>query len=354
MRKFFLRNESGTDTRVYQLQYTDAFLWQPAGLGFSYNREYAETDGFFLELSSAINQTDKTGTLVFHGADPYKDYTDFINWIFAGEKLKLAYTTDDVNWFYMDIDVNQVEKSELQMDGTLQCAIVMTPKTPIYIVDYKNVEINGELPTSMKKYTYGYKPDLTVYDPYLGNSSTPITNGGAEAPTIDGEVISPNAGDYVTYGGTLYICDGMNWATVTSDEKDFWYTYSDTAVAGEIVINTDAQLPCGIEVFTENPVSGPTLTFYDGAKAIGKIDLSAVSVAADEKLLYSGIPTSAGVIKTAADGTETDITNLLGLDAAVPSFFMIPPKKNITAVLSADSLAGVKIEIRVYRYFASV
>lgn len=352
MREFKLKNEGGTTQREYALQYTDAFLWQPAGLGFSYDREYREVDGFFLTMASAISQTAKTGIIVFKGQDPYTDYKKFIDWIMASQRLTLMYSPKGT-WYYMDINVEEVQKSEIEQDGTLQCSITMMPTSPIYLKESQGFEISGELPTNIKKYTYGYKPDLSVYDSYLGNSSTPITNGGAEAPTINGVVISPNAGDYVTYGGILYFCDGMNWATAVSDEGEFWYTYSNTAVAGELVINAEAQLPCGIEIYTKTPVSAPVLSFYDGTELIGLVDLSAVSVASGEELLYSGLPTSAGVTLISG-GVKTDISNLMGISAQAPAYFMIPPNKDITVVLSADSLRGVDIELRVYRYFASI
>lgn len=313
MRKFFLRNEGGTVTREYQLQYSDAFLWQPGGLGFSYNNAYRAVDGFHLITNSELNQTAKTGIIVFHGSSPYADYKEFVDWVIASEKLKLAYSTDDIAWYYMDIDIESVDKTEIELDGTLQCSISMLPTSPVYMKSSNKFKIDGDLPSGMKQYSYDSIADEYYY-----------------TYKLDPDAVSPYT------------------------EADYWYTYSDTAVAGELVINVEAQLPCGIEIYTETPVSAPVITFYDGSDAIGQVDLSAVSVSSGEKLLYSGLPTSAGVTFTDSGGTKTDITNLLGMSASVPSFFTLPPNRNIRAVLSATSLLGVEIEVRIYKYFASV
>lgn len=308
MRKFYLRNEGGTVERQYQLQYTDAFLWQPGGLGFSYDRSYAESDGFYLKLNEVLSQTPKTGTIVFLGSNPYADYKAFVDWVTASQKLKLAYSTDDVTYYFMDVDVENLEKSEIQLDGTLQCSITMLPTSPIYLIDSTKVEINGELPSNMKRYDYTYALDPDAVAPYT--------------------------------------------------EKDYWYTYSDTAVAGTITITPQAQLPCCFEIYTNKAVSQPVLTFTDEhGNIFGRVDLSAISFtpqdAPNDYLLYSNIPTSAGVTQRVS-GTVSDITNYLGISPQYPSFFTLPAKRTTSVTLSADSLVGVEIEIRVYRYFVSV
>lgn len=313
MRRFQLINEYGT---VYPLinDPQKAFLWQPSGLGFSYSTQYRESDGFFLEMSKEIEQTSKTGVLVFF-KDPYEEYRRFIDFITQSKKLRLAYAPEQ-DWYYMDVDVEYVEKSELELDGTLQCSVSMLPTSPIYSINYVKYEVNGTLPSSMKEYKLEAGED-----------------GGEEEDFWYAYKLDPDAS--------------------TPTEVDYWYTYSDTAVGGRIEITANSQLPSGIEIFTQHPVSAPVVTFYDGNDVIGRVDLSAVSVGVDEKLLYSGLPTSAGVTLTSG-GTDTDITNLLGISPTAPAFFMLPPNKKITAELSADSLLGVDIDIRVYQYYASV
>ena len=219
MRQFYLVNSEG---QRYQLQNdrTTAFLWKPSGLGFNYDRDYRESDGFFFEVSKAIGQTAKTGTLLFHGADPYTQYKAFMDFISRSKGLRLAYAPKS-NWYYVDIDIESVEKSEIEEDGTLQCSIVMMPRTPLYMPYEMNIDLSGDLGTSIKQYDYKY--DYTYSNtavagvieftiPAQMDSGLEITiPGSISAPVvtfyvndvmigrIDLSAISVQVGEYIRY-----------------------------------------------------------------------------------------------------------------------------------------------------------
>lgn len=295
MRRFYLINEDG---QQYLLQNgtTKVFLWTPAGLGFAHEREYAESDGFFFEMNHAVAQVPKTGVLLFHGKDPYSDYKAFVDYITKSKTLKLAYAPRQ-SWYYIDIDIESVQKSELQTDGTLQCEIVMMPKTPIYLPYEMNIDLSGDLAESIKQYGYDAGED-----------------------------------DY------FYTYD---------------YVYSNTAVAGEIEFEIPAQMDSGLEVTIYGAISAPKMLFYANGEQIGEIDLTSISVQNDEYIRYSSIPLSAGVYLF-SDGVETDITEQIGLNPDYPTFFLLPPNTTIKAVLQADVLAGTSASLKVYEYFMSV
>lgn len=287
MRQFYLVNSEG---QRYQLQNdrTTAFLWQPSGLGFSYNYNYRESDGFFFETNKAIGQTAKTGTLLFHGADPYTQYKAFMDFITGSSGLRLAYAPKS-NWYYVDIDIESVEKSEIEEDGTLQCSIVMMPKTPLYLPKEINIDLSGDLGDSIKQYDYTY--------------------------------------DYV---------------------------YSNTAVAGERVIDPlPAQMDSGLEILIPGVISAPVISFYVNDELIGRIDLSSISIQEDEYVRYSSVPLTAGVYFY-SDGEESEITEQIGLSATVPTFFLLPPNVPIKVIMSADTITGTSASLKIYEYFMSV
>ena len=286
MRRFQLVNDDG---QVYRLinDYSKAFLWQPSGLGFQYDKDYMESEGFFFEMNTAMNQVPKTGTLLFHGSDPYGEYKTFMDYISSSNNLKLAYAPKN-NWYYVDIDIEYVEKSELQEDGTLQCAISMLPKTPIYLPYELNIDLSGDLGTSIKQYDYKYD-----------------------------------------------------------------YQYSNTAVAGEIEFEIPAQMDSGLEITIDGAISSPKMVFYASGSKIGEIDLTSISVLSGEYIRYSSVPTTAGIYKYSS-GTETDITEQIGLNADYPAFFLLPPNQTIKAVLQADVLTGTSAHLKVYEYFRSI
>lgn len=55
---------------------------------------------------------------------------------------------------------------------------------------------------------------------FLGESTTAITNGGTETPTIDGKAVTPKTGDVVLYNGLEFVWDGAHWIQL-GDEASF-------------------------------------------------------------------------------------------------------------------------------------
>ena len=291
MRQFYLINADGQKYNLIN-DMTRAFLWQPSGLGFQYDKEYMESDGFFFEMNSAVSQTAKTGVLVFF-KDPYTQYKAFMDYVSSSEGLRLAYSPKGNTWYYVDIDIEYVEKSEIEENGTLQCSISMLPKTPMYLPYELNIDLSGDLGSSIKQYgglSYAYKYD---------------------------------------------------------------YTYSNTAVAGEIEFEIPAQMDSGLEITIYGAISSPVMEFYASGEKIGEIDLSSISVLAGDYVKYSSVPTSAGIYQSVS-GVVDDITEQIGLNADYPSFFLLPPNQTIKAVLQADILTGTSASIKVYEYFMSV
>lgn len=219
MRQFYLINADGQKYNLIN-DMTRAFLWQPSGLGFQYDKEYMESDGFFFEMNSAVSQTAKTGVLVFF-KDPYTQYKAFMDYISSSEGLRLAYSPKGNTWYYVDIDIEYVEKSEIEENGTLQCSISMLPKTPMYLPYELNIDLSGDLGTSIKQYDYKYDYvysntavageieftipaqmdsglEITIY----GAISSPVMEfyvNGDKYGEIDLSSISVLAGDYVRY-----------------------------------------------------------------------------------------------------------------------------------------------------------
>lgn len=241
MRQFYFVNNDG---QRYQLQNgtTKTFLWEPGGLGFEYDIDYKESDGFFFNMNTAVAQVAKTGTLVFHGTDPYSDYKALMDYLAKSTGLRLAYAPKN-NWYYVDIDVESVDKTEIELDGTLQCSIVMMPKTPFYLPYEMNIDLSGDLGTSIKQYDYKYDyvysntavaGEIEFEIPAQMDSGLEITIPGAiSAPSMEffangvkiGEIdltsISVQVGEYVRYSSIpisagVYLYSGGAEADITA------------------------------------------------------------------------------------------------------------------------------------------
>lgn len=241
MRQFYLVNKDG---QRYQLinDFSKAFLWQPSGLGFGIDRDYKESDGFFFEMNKEVAQTAKSGTLVFFGPDPYPEYKAFMDYITHSEDLKLAYCPKN-NWYYVDIDIESVEKTEIQEDGTLQCSINMLPKTPLYLPYELNIDLSGDLGTSIKQYDYKYdyvysntavagevefeipaQMDSGLEITIPGQISSPVMTfyaNGEIIGQIDLSSISVSLGEYVRYSSIpltagIYMYSGGSETDITA------------------------------------------------------------------------------------------------------------------------------------------
>ena len=241
MRQFYLVNKDG---QRYQLinDFSKAFLWQPSGLGFGIDRDYKESDGFFFEMNKEVSQTAKSGTLVFFGPDPYPEYKAFMDYITHSEDLKLAYCPKN-NWYYVDIDIESVEKTEIEQDGTLQCSINMLPKTPLYLPYELNIDLSGDLGTSIKQYDYKYdyvysntavageiefeipaQMDSGLEITIPGQISSPVMTfyaNGDIIGQIDLSSISVSLGEYVRYSSIpltagIYMYSGGSETDITA------------------------------------------------------------------------------------------------------------------------------------------
>lgn len=192
--------------------------------------------------------------------------------------------------YYMDVDVISIDKGELTTGGALDVPVTFAPISPIYSPLNLNLQIGGGDLGSIKMYNYTYP-----------------------------------------------------------------HQYAATGVSGEIEFTVDAQISSDFSFVIEGPVSEPviTATRLDTNAVIGEIDLSSVSVTAGEVLRFSTVPTSAGATLETSGGAQ-DLTSYLGLSSNVPTFFQLPANVPVQFALTAESISGVTVDIRVYRYYRSV
>ena len=286
MRRFYIQNEYG---EKIELQGGSIFLSGPAGLGFFDDVEYMEADGFFIETRRESGQTEKTGTLVFLPTRAYTGYWEFANWIFAAERLTLAYSADG-DWYFCDVDITDMEKTELGIGGVLEVPVTFMPLSPWYTPYDLNLTMEGEGLQGIKCYSYTYP-----------------------------------------------------------------YRYSNSARAGVLDFSVTAQMPCDFQLTLPGSVQNPILTAtrLDTGEVIGRVDLSSVSAAAGETIVFSTVPREAGAVLKTPQG-ETDLTAQLGIRAGIPTFFRIPTEIPMEFSLTATSLLRVTAGLRIYRYYRTV
>ena len=114
-------------------------------------------------------------------------------------------------------------------------------------------------------------------------------------------------------------------------------------------------MPCDFQLTLPGSGQNPILTAkrLDTGEVIGRVDLSNVSAAAGETIIFSTVPREAGAVLKTPQG-ETDLTAQLGIRAGIPTFFRIPTEIPMEFSLTATSLLGVTAGLRIYRYYRTV
>lgn len=200
MRKFYLEDHKGE--RIPLNNETGIFLYDPTGLGFDYSNDYGESgSGFFMRVKDGISQTEMSFALVFppkevavgSDKDPYPRYRDFVDWIYAAEELYFVYCPYAPNEYYRKIEIQSVEKGELDKLGCLQLSTSILPLTPWYLPAPIHVSFGEEQENAMR-YTFTYTEDL-IYGVGSRDYTAEITAKGhipsAMKVTFKGQVINP-------------------------------------------------------------------------------------------------------------------------------------------------------------------
>lgn len=159
MRQFILYNATGNR---YNLNDLDFFLENPEGLGFERSTEYRAIGSHYSPYKEGLKQKNIRGTIGFKEPDAYKKYFDFC--LFLEEApLRLDYTPDG-DTFSIDVNVQVVEKTELELRG-LNCGITIRPLGQFY----RTISVEGESGESSGGKTYDYTYPYTYADSAPGS-----------------------------------------------------------------------------------------------------------------------------------------------------------------------------------------
>ena len=269
MRKFMLENEYGVQI---PLQYSNIFLYDPSGLGTNDGDDYDEVNGFFIKTSTKTSQTPIQGIFVFDRINAYQNYRAFTDWVYNGGKLKLGYTTN-TEWYYIDISIKSLEKSELNNVGTLEIPFTFLPLSPWYKQTQTSLYFNVEGNTSEKRYNYSY--------PY-SYSDTAVQN-----------MVEFNVGGHYD---------------------------------GDVILKINGYLSSPILTVTNN----------DTQEIIGKLDLTGTTIEIGQQLVFSTKPTEAGVFMV-ENGEQTNLINQIVVSASIPTFFKLQKNTTFSAEISASN-----------------
>lgn len=188
MRQFYLINGNGNR---YSLMDTKHWLYEPDNLGAKFNSRYEQIGSDFVRTKRISKPDDPKGKILFTGTDKYQDYSDFIKFI-AVEPLTLEYVSNAT--YRAKVDLKEIEKSEINQDGYLECAISFKRLSRWY----KTITILNENEGNGGK-VYDYEYDYT-YMEYEPQQATIQSDSGYDSPiklTIFGPIVNPTWKHYL-------------------------------------------------------------------------------------------------------------------------------------------------------------
>lgn len=257
MRKFYLQNSIGVRK---DLQLKSFFFNSPKGLGLSNKSNYEQLgDGFYANSFLEAEQINIVGEIAFLES-AYDDFQDLIDWIYSGYDLSFIYAPDGSTEYYCDIDIDYIEKEEIDNEtGCLVCPVSFLGKTPWY-------------------------------------KSTP-TNFDFE--------IDPNA-NYMKF----------DWLMESRFPRGNSYNAIDVTATGHY--------PSYIKLTIGGAITSPVVKLLNNATGaiLGQMDLTGITVETGEILMYSSVPGNSYIKVLGTDGVYTDLSDSLNL--AYDNFFSIP------------------------------
>lgn len=125
VRKFYFENGLGDKYELTNKTFK-TFLYKPKGLGFTKSIATQRLGDSELLVNETYDTPKPNGEILFYDTGKeYQSYFDFIKFI-SYEPLKFGYIpTNSIEPYYIDCQVVQLEKTEIDDDGVMHCPIVI-------------------------------------------------------------------------------------------------------------------------------------------------------------------------------------------------------------------------------------
>lgn len=289
MRKLYFQNAAGD--RIGLNGQDGIYATSLSGFGFTLNQSFADlSSGFFPPVTDAKDpQNTLAFTLVLTG-DAYARHQSLMNWLAAAEKITIVYDPTGSQEYCRDVVVKFIQKGELSTAGWLSMPSSFMCTTPWYLPVPATLQISG-FANEGKRYAFTYDNELRY------------------GPDSD--------------------------------------AYMSAALAGT------GHIPGALEVSLRGAIRSPKLKLVGSrtGKVIGICSLP-ITLAETERLEYSSRYENSYVRKVSADGTVTDLLDVL--DLSLTPFFRMPVNEPSTLSVEADAEFIGSAELKAYYYFRSV
>lgn len=290
IRKLYFQNASGT--RYGLNGENGVYASGLSGLGITLSPSFADLcHGFFIPIKEESEPQTPVAFTLFFTKNPYPSYRALVDWLSAAGKFTIVYAPFGAQEYCRDVSISFLQKGELNEVGWL------------------------EVPCSLLCHTPWYRPTPTVL--------TLETNNADEIRMYD------------------YVYD-----------DDLRYGYDSNApLVGSIY--GAGHIPGTLEISCHGALTNPKIRLVGDISGItyGVCSVAAVLTQSDTLQLSTRYE-NAYVKKIAADGTETDLLDVL--DLSLTPFFHIPVDEPCTITVESDEAFAGYAELLIYYYYRSV
>lgn len=263
-----------------------------SGFGLTLSPNFADLGrGFFSPVSDEAEPQNPLAFTLTFTRNPYETYEQMVSWLAAAGTITVVYDPTGKKKFCRDVTISFLQKGELGELGWLEAPASFQPCTPWYLPSPTTLTLEGTGTDDSKRYDYEYTTNLRYGEDSAASISATIAGGGHV----------PGALELSFYGA---------------------------------IVNPRIRL-------TGN-ISG---------KTFGVCSIAAV-MAETDRLKYSSRRNDSYVMKVAADGTETDLLDVLDLSSN--PFFHFPVDEPCTVSFEADDSFTGFVDLTVYYYYRSV
>ena len=263
-----------------------------SGFGLTLSPNFADLGrGFFSPVSDEAEPQNPLAFTMTFTQNPYETYEQLVNWLAAAGTITVVYNPTGKKELCRDVTISFLQKGELDEVGWLPVPASFQPCTPWYMPSPTQLALEGTGTDDSKRYDYEYTENLRYGEDSAASISATIAGGGHV----------PGALELSFYGA---------------------------------IVNPRIRL-------TGN-ISG---------KTFGVCSISAV-LADTDRLMYSSRRNDSYVKKVAADGTETDLLDVL--DLSTNQFFHFPVDEPCTISFEADDSFTGFVDLTIYYYYRSV
>lgn len=159
IRKVYLQNAAGD--RWGLNGENGVYVSSLAGFGYTLSPTYADlTRGFFLAVSGESEPQGTVPFTVYFTRNAYAVYQSFVDWLAAAGTVILCYNPTGDQEYRRDVDVNFLQKGELNEVGWLEVPSSFYVKTPWYKPYATTLSLETAGGDSSKRYDYVYDSSL--------------------------------------------------------------------------------------------------------------------------------------------------------------------------------------------------